>query len=141
MLKTLFDIYLTTPEQGLFVLSIIVNKLGDSDKKVSSEALFSLQQIARKKVQHIESVILEVDRFLSRPNLSEKSKYYAMLFLNHVVFNNSQNGKHIAKNVVRVYFRFFDSLIEKDQTDTKVLDSLLTGIHRAFPFADLTAEE
>ena len=52
----------------------------------------------------------------------------------------SRGEAHIAEALVAVYFSIFKAIVAKKQVDARILSALLTGINRAFPYAQLDQE-
>lgn len=54
-------------------------------------------------------VFKEVRRFVFRPNLSDRAKYYSVIFLNQMVLSNkpSEGGGELAKELIDCYFALF----------------------------------
>ena len=57
---------------------------------------------------------LQVERFLFRPGLQERARYYAVVFLNQMVLSHkaSEGGAALAKKLVELYFTMFRMVIE-----------------------------
>lgn len=72
------------PENEGTLLAIIVNKLGDADRKIASKAQFLLARLIDANPGMKLPVVKEVERVLFRPNISERAQYYAVTFLNQV---------------------------------------------------------
>ena len=61
-----------------------------------------------------------------------------MCFLNQLVL--TQRDTRLANFLIDIYFALFDLLTKACDVATKMLSALLTGINRAFPFADVNDE-
>lgn len=59
-------------------------------------------------------VVREVERFLFRPGLQERARYYAIVFLNQMVLSHkvSEGGSDLAKKLIDLYFTVFRMVIE-----------------------------
>jgi ribosome biogenesis protein MAK21 len=66
------------PEQERRLLSALVNKLGDPERKVASNASYLLSSLLTVHPNMKRVVIEEVDSFLFRPHLSTRARYYAV---------------------------------------------------------------
>jgi len=55
-----------------------------------------------------------VERFLFRPGLQERARYYAVVFLNQMVLSHkaSEGGADLARKLVELYFTMFRMVIE-----------------------------
>ena len=164
------------PEQEENLLRLLINKLGDKEKKMSSRASFLLLQL---QVQHplMKGVIVNAmeSDLLFRPGQSLHAKYYAVITLNQTVLSAKESK--VANKLIDIYFKLFAFLLaeshrrdtvnrkfngssadghglqrnksklkesqkadmEKGDTELneKLLSQLLTGVNRAFPFAQV----
>ncbi|KAJ2892421.1 hypothetical protein MKZ38_009859 [Zalerion maritima] len=101
------------PEQESNLLRLLVNKLGDAQKKIASRASYLLLQLLdahpAMKTVVIKSVQQEV---LLRPSQSTRAKYYAITTLNQTVL--SYKEPEIAHLLQDVYFSAFLSILKKN---------------------------
>ncbi|KAJ3163027.1 hypothetical protein HDU86_002196 [Geranomyces michiganensis] len=110
MIQYIFDLLAAKPEQEQNLLALLTNKLGDQDKKLASK---SAHLLSRLLVQHPVMklvVIKEVERLLFRPNISDRARYYAVTFLNQIVFSQKEQDAAAANRLIEVYFAVFDGL-------------------------------
>ncbi|KAJ3164774.1 hypothetical protein HDU88_004986 [Geranomyces variabilis] len=110
MIQYIFDLLVAKPEQEQNLLALLTNKLGDQDKKLASK---SAHLLSRLLVQHPVMklvVIKEVERLLFRPNISDRARYYAVTFLNQIVFSHKEQDAAAANRLIEVYFAVFDGL-------------------------------
>ncbi|XP_051135888.1 protein SLOW WALKER 2 [Andrographis paniculata] len=163
-LKIMFVLLKSKSEQERRLLSFLVNKLGDPENKVASNADYHLANLLAEHPNMKAVVIDEVDNFLFRPHLGLRAKYHAVNFLSQVRLSPKGDGPKAAKRLVDIYFALFKVLIseagaepsvakhgkkassssKKDKTkdtseshvemDSRLLSALLTGVNRAFPF-------
>lgn len=82
-----------------------------------------------------EVIGFEVESFLYRSNQSPDSIYAAFSFLNQFVFSSDRH--EVPTRLLRLYFEFFTTEVKKkyNKISQKILLALLTGVNRAFPFA------
>lgn len=102
------------PEQEENLLRLLINKLGDKEKKVASRASYLLLQL---QVTHplMKGVIvnsIESD-LLFRPNQSAHAKYYAIITLNQTVL--SMREQEVANKLLEIYFSLFVGLLKKQK--------------------------
>lgn len=167
------------PEQEENLLRLLVNKLGDTDKKVASRAshLLLQLQLAHPVMKSVIIGAVESD-LLFRPCQSLHAKYYAIISLNQTIL--SQKEQATANKLLDIYFSIFVGVLKQEKynhdpkvapngkaqggggqagkkakkkqaqkeaeveskvlADVQIKDRLiaqvLTGINRAFPFAD-----
>lgn len=138
-LNVVSELLCNKPEEEKTLLSLLVNKLGDPQYRVATKASYLLEMLLNKHPNMKVVVCLEVERLLYRPNISEKAQYYGICFLNQIMFSHEESD--LANQLIMVYFSFFRACIKKKEIDSKILRALLTGVNRAYPFADLVNEE
>jgi len=129
---TMYELLAAKPEQEQRLLTAIVNKLGDPNRKVASRASYLLGQLVIKHPNMKMTVIQEVERMIYRPNIAAKAQYYAICFLNQLILTKSEHL--VASRLISIYFTFFKALAKGDSSETKMLGALLSGVNRAFPF-------
>lgn len=106
------------PEQEENLLRLLINKLGDKEKKVASRASYLLLQL---QITHplMKSVIInsiESD-LLFRPNQAAHAKYYAIITLNQTVL--SAREQEVANKLLEIYFSLFVGLLKKHREQEK----------------------
>ncbi|KAL0319476.1 UNVERIFIED_CONTAM: CCAAT/enhancer-binding protein zeta [Sesamum angustifolium] len=163
-LKTIYTLLKSKSEQERRLLSSLVNKLGDPENKVASNADYHLANLLAEHPNMKAVVIDEVDTFLFRPRLGLRAKYHAVNFLSQIRLSHKGDGPKAAKRLIDIYFALFKVLIseagaapsaakevekassssKKDklkgtlethvEMDSRLLSALLAGVNRAFPF-------
>lgn len=160
------------PEQEENLLRLLVNKLGDTVKKVASRASYLILQLQTAHPNMKEVVVKAIESdVLFRPGQSLHAKYYALITLNQTVLTMKEQT--LARRLLDIYFALFRSILKtqkfdrhedlkalhkgeklnrkaqaraKKQADTerieeetteRMLAQILTGVNRAFPFAEL----
>jgi ribosome biogenesis protein MAK21 len=167
------------PEQEENLLRLLVNKLGDTEKKVASRASHLLLQlmIAHPAMKSIIIGTIESD-LLFKPSQTMHAKYYAIITLNQTILN--QKEQDVAVKLLDIYFSIFVGLLKDDkpgeaaqsaanskaqggggqagkkayqkqkqkqkqldaaaeaelQLRERLVAQVLTGVNRAFPYAD-----
>ncbi|KAL9127491.1 MAG: hypothetical protein Q9217_003647 [Psora testacea] len=113
------------PEQEANLLRLLVNKLGDSDKKIASRTSFHILQLETTHPSMKSIIISAIESdLLFRPGQSLQAKYYATITLNQTVLSSREEG--VAKKLLDIYFALFLQLLEKpDKAKMKV-----TGANR-----------
>ncbi|KAF2833169.1 CBF-domain-containing protein [Ophiobolus disseminans] len=106
------------PEQEENLLRLLINKLGDKEKKVASRASYLLLQL---QITHpaMKSVVInsiESD-LLFRPNQSGTAKYYAVITLNQCVLSVKEH--EVANKLLDIYFTLFLGLLKKQKEHEK----------------------
>jgi ribosome biogenesis protein MAK21 len=110
-LDFVFGLLRDKPEQEANLLRLLVNKLGDKDRKIASRASYLLLQLLNihpgMKAIMVKTVEQEV---LLRPNQSMRTKYYAINTLNQTILSTKE--PQIADNLLRIYFEMFLTMLK-----------------------------
>lgn len=106
------------PEQEENLLRLLINKLGDKEKKVASRASYLLLQlqITHPLMKNVIIGSIESD-LLFRPNQSGVAKYYAIITLNQTVL--SVKEPEVANKLLEIYFSIFLGLLKKQREHEK----------------------
>ncbi|OHW95513.1 cbf mak21 family protein [Colletotrichum incanum] len=145
------------PEQETNLLRLLVNKLGDKDRKIASRVSYLLLQLQNTHPGMKQVVIKGIEQeVLLRPGQTFRAKYHATNTLNQTILSNREVGT--AEALLRIYFDIFVTLLNssalgkspaegqqeqstsgKDsgvttETADKLVTAVLTGINRAVPF-------
>ena len=100
------------PEQEANLLRLLVNKLGDSDKKVASKTSFNVLQLEVTHPLMKPTIIAAIESdLLFRPGQSLHAKYYATITLNQTVLSGKEGD--VARKLLDIYFSLFVTLLEK----------------------------
>ncbi|XP_046974375.1 CCAAT/enhancer-binding protein zeta [Vanessa cardui] len=122
------------PEREKMLLMNIINKLGDPNQGVASKVIYHLCQLLYNHPNMKSVVLIEIEKMLFRTNISPRAQYYGVCFLNQ--FFLGKDDSKIAENLIRIYFSFFKASIKKGEIDSRLMSAILTGVKRAYPFAD-----
>ncbi|KAJ1082064.1 hypothetical protein NDU88_002234 [Pleurodeles waltl] len=133
------ELLCTKPEEEKALLVQLVNKLGDPQFRVATKATYLLEMLVQKHPNMKGVVCYEVERLLYRPNISQKAQYYGICFLNQTILSHDE--RDLANNLITVYFCFFRSCVKKKDMESKMLRALLSGVNRAFPYANIGSEK
>lgn len=110
-LDFVFGLLKSKPEQEANLLRLLVNKLGDRERKIASRASYLILQLLNlhpgMKAVVIKTVELEV---LLKPGQSMRARYYAVNTLNQTILSTKEPA--IADNLLRIYFESFLSLLK-----------------------------
>ena len=120
------------PEKEQEILALVVNKIGDPDKKLASKIIYILGQLLKHHPSMKTVVASEIERVLFRPNISERAQYYAICFLNQLQLSPEESA--FAAHLIKIYFKFFKESIENKDVDSRMLGGLLTGVNRSYPY-------
>ncbi|KAI4143100.1 MAG: hypothetical protein LQ340_007115 [Diploschistes diacapsis] len=101
-----YDLLREKPEQEANLLHLLVNKLGDPEKKIASKASSSLVQL---QLPHpfMKTVIISTieSAVLFKQGQRLHAKYYAVITLNQTVLNGNQ--PEVVTKVLEIYFALF----------------------------------
>uniref|UniRef100_A0A6Q2YD33 CCAAT/enhancer-binding protein zeta n=1 Tax=Esox lucius TaxID=8010 RepID=A0A6Q2YD33_ESOLU len=138
-LATAHELLMEKPEQERAVLIQVANKLGDPEYKTAAKASYLLETVLHKHPNMKMVVCSEVERLMFRPNVSLKAQYYAVCFLNQVLLSHDE--AELAGKLISIYFSFFRACIKKKDVESKMLGALLSGVNRAYPYAETGDEK
>ncbi|TDH66527.1 hypothetical protein CCR75_005790 [Bremia lactucae] len=151
------------PEQEAVLLAMLVNKLGDPDRKIAAYLHRMLHELLREHPAMKRVVVDEVERLLTRSKVSDRAKYNAVLCLNQLYLDRTEGDILLANHLISVYFGLFATEVHRfeakrqlgtkgakkatnakvamsdEAMDRKLLSALLVGVNRAFPYADATS--
>ncbi|KAF2145482.1 uncharacterized protein K452DRAFT_264546 [Aplosporella prunicola CBS 121167] len=100
------------PEQEENLLRLLINKLGDTDKKIASRASYLLLQlqISHPVMKGVVISAIESD-LLFRPGQSTHARYYAIITLNQTIL--SLKEQEVANKLLEIYFSIFLALLKQ----------------------------
>lgn len=106
-----FELLKDKPEQEENLLRLLVNKLGDTERKIASRASYLLLQLQNTHPAMKTIVINSIESdSLFRPGQSDHAKYYAIITLNQTVL--SQKEQALANRLLEIYFSLFVQLLK-----------------------------
>ncbi|PUU76119.1 CBF/Mak21 family-domain-containing protein [Tuber borchii] len=109
------------PEQEANLLRLLVNKLGDTDKKVASKVSYLLLQLQTTHPAMKTIIISAIEsEVLFRPGNGLNAKYYAIITLNQTILSTRDNHE-AANKLLGVYFATFTSILQGESTATASL--------------------
>ncbi|UNI15235.1 RNA-binding ribosome biosynthesis protein mak21 [Purpureocillium takamizusanense] len=99
------------PEQESNLLTLLVNKLGDRDRKIASRASYLLLQLQVSHPGMKPIIIRSIEQdILLHPSQDTRSKYYAINTLNQTILSSKEPA--VAESLVRIYFDIFVTLLK-----------------------------
>lgn len=105
-LENIFHLLAAKPENEKLLLSILVNKLGDPDKSISSTSAHKLSKLICEHHPQMRFVVVrEVTDMLRRPNINRRAQYYAVSFLNQIPYRSEDT--ELARMIVQIYMDLF----------------------------------
>lgn len=108
-----YELLKEKPEQEANLLRVLVNKIGDTDKKVASKVSYLLLQLmnAHPAMKGIVIKALEAEVVFKTGNHTN-AKYYAIITLNQTVLASLDHD--VANRLLDIYFGVFTSLLRKE---------------------------
>lgn len=111
---SVFELLRDKPEQEENLLRLLVNKLGDTSKKVASRASYLLLQLQNTHPSMKRTIVDAVESdILLRPGQSSHAKYYAVITLNQTVLQTSD--PETANKLLDVYFSLFIAILNRQK--------------------------
>lgn len=99
------------PEQEANLLRLLVNKLGDRERKIASRASYLILQLLLIHPGMKPIVISTIEQeALLRPAQTIRTRYYAIITLNQTILSSKE--PQIADTLVRMYFDLFVALLK-----------------------------
>lgn len=98
------------PERENFLLTVLVNKFGDPDKKIASKATYNLRQIIHTHPNMASVMALETEKLIFRNNITELAQHYGIGFLSLLA---PIANVETSQKLINICFCFFKIKIEK----------------------------
>ncbi|PQK09342.1 hypothetical protein BB8028_0001g14120 [Beauveria bassiana] len=99
------------PEQESNLLTLLVNKLGDREKKIASRVSYLLLQLQNSHPGMKPVIIRAVEQdILLHPSQDSRSKYYAINTLNQTILSSKE--PIVAESLIRIYFELFVAMLK-----------------------------
>lgn len=121
-------LFTMVPEKEAYLLSMLVNKLGDPGKKVAVKALYHLTEVVKQHSAMCPIIVTETEKLLFRNNISPTAQHYALSFLaaisNYGDFNSCEK-------MINVCFSFFKILTEKGEVNSRTMQAILSCLRKA----------
>lgn len=116
------------PERETFLLTVLVNKFGDPDKKIASKATYSLRQILMAHPNMAPVMVLETEKLIFRNNITELAQHYGIGFLSLIAPIASVET---SQKLINICFCFFKIKIEKGDINSKTMQAILNCLRIA----------
>ncbi|KAI0151964.1 CBF-domain-containing protein [Hypoxylon sp. NC0597] len=102
------------PEQESNLLRLLVNKLGDRERKIASRASYLLLQLLNTHPGMKQVVIRTIEQdIIFRPGQHIRAKYYAINTLNQTILSTKE--PQIADALLNIYFGLFVALLKSGE--------------------------
>lgn len=113
-LDFVFGLLREKPEQEANLLRLLVNRLGDRDRKISSRASYLLLQLQSAHPGMKTVIIRTIEHeILLRPREPLKARYYAINTLNQTILSSRE--KSVAVSLLNIYFGTFTAMLKNGE--------------------------
>lgn len=100
-LRILGQLAASKEEQSTNVLTMLINKLGDPDRKLASRVVYYMQEVVREQPELTETIVGLVEAVVLRPGNGEKAQYYGATFLSQLML--TRDNAAVPERLVAVY--------------------------------------
>ncbi|KAI9790269.1 MAG: hypothetical protein M1816_005294 [Peltula sp. TS41687] len=109
-----YELLTQKPEQEANLLRLVINKLGDLDRKIASKASFLLLQLQTEHPLMKPVIISNIEsELLFRPRQSLHAKYCGVITLNQTVLSSKE--EIVAVKLLEIYFALFVALFKEPE--------------------------
>ncbi|KAL7670522.1 hypothetical protein ACOME3_005457 [Neoechinorhynchus agilis] len=122
----------STPENENRLLSMIVNKLGDTDAVVSSTSLSAIQRLLKHHPRMSQVVFREVESFVFRSNLPERAQFYGLTLMTSIPCSD----RNLASEMINAFMSVFNRLGNLIEEDRRVVKTVLKGVRKSIAYVD-----
>jgi ribosome biogenesis protein MAK21 len=142
-LQSAANLLCSVPEGEAKLLDMMVNKLGDPDKKTAAAAGHQLRMVLQQHPNMQTVIAREVQQLAHRPHLSPKALYNCIVFLNQlqlkrpeveagIIDHDEGNGikrsmgesSSLPASLIKTYFRLFEVAVQQSEKQSKKSKSL-----------------
>ena len=107
-----YELLKEKPEQEANLLRLLVNKLGDPEKRFSSRTSYLILQLQTSHPLMKPVIIRSIEgELLLRPGQSSHAKYYAINTLNQTILSAKEEA--VAQKLLDIYFELFVTILKK----------------------------
>ncbi len=109
-----YELLKEKPEQEANLLRLLVNKLGDPDKKLSSRTSYLILQLETTHPAMKPIIVNAIEsELLLKPHQSSHAKYYAINTLNQTILSGKE--EEVAQKLLSIYFDLFVAILKKPE--------------------------
>lgn len=123
-------------ENKEYIIEKLIEKLGDKVPKLATTAGHLVEKAINSERQEIRIKAIKcIQRFLKRQNQSTSARYYAVSLLTRIKLIK---GNHeMANDLIQTYLELYTTLTKEKKIESKLMSTILVGIHRAHPYSHL----
>ncbi|KAG7360827.1 CBF/Mak21 family-domain containing protein [Nitzschia inconspicua] len=133
-LQSAANLLTSVPEGEAKLLDMMVNKLGDPDKKTAAAAGHQLRIVLQRHPNMQTVIAREVQQLAHRPHLAPKALYNCIVFLNQLqlkrpeietgIVDHDQNksrdqSSSLPASLIKTYFRLFEVAVKQNEKQSK----------------------
>ncbi|SPO04207.1 related to MAK21 - protein required for 60S ribosomal subunit biogenesis [Cephalotrichum gorgonifer] len=102
------------PEQEANLLRLLVNRVGDRDRKIASRSSHLLIQLQSMHPGMKDVIIRTIEHeVILRPGQGLRSRYYAINTLNQTILSTKESA--VSANLLRIYFEVFTAMLKSGE--------------------------
>ena len=136
VLFILSELLIKKPHLDELILPMLINKCGDPRNHVGGSATRAITFLLGKQPMLKKLAISEAENLIFRMKQNKNVRHYCISFLNQIVLSKDEH--EVAERLMNIYLKLFKSFIQEGtKEDTRILTNILSGIHRAIPFANI----
>lgn len=109
------------PELEDAILQTLVNKLGDTSKRVQCHAIYLLLKLCQAHIEMTPVIVHEVNLFIARSGNKSTHVYYAVAYLNRIASMVAPKDEKVRVMLLRIYFSLFKRILKTDMEGKAVL--------------------
>lgn len=153
-LRTAASLLRSVPEGESQILGLVVNKLGDPQRKTAAAAGHELRAVLKAHPNMQVVIAREVQQLAHRPHLSPRALYNCVAFLNQLQLDRLEETPAEGASVgaesgslpaalITTYFKLFEVAMRASgdrgtnnevSAKSRLLQALLIGVNRAHPY-------
>jgi hypothetical protein len=104
------------------ILDIIVNKLGDTSKKVQCHTIYLLLKLSQAHLEMTSVILHSVTLFLHRHHTKPSHVFYSVAYLNRIASMVAPKDEKVRLVLLRTYFQLFRKILGEEER-TAVADA------------------
>ena len=113
-LDFIFGLLREKPEQEANLLRLLVNRLGDRDRKLASRASYLLLQLQSLHPGMKDVIVRSIEHeIILRPGQSLRSRYYAINTLNQTILSSKEAT--VSAGLLNIYFGIFTAMLKSGE--------------------------
>jgi len=118
-LNITFNLFYERPEQETLLLAIIINKLGDPEKKIASKTGFLIVCMLTENSKIDIVVINELTKIILRPNIGQRTRFNAITLLNRLPVYLKISDIELNRKLLQIYFTILKLFMSIESSDKR----------------------